>query len=352
MGGVNTKPSNFFKVIHPIDTGNRFLIYKVASRVFQIGELDYDINYVYTIINLLDRGFKFIPCFHFNNFHIFKSLILSIEKEMFNFNRQIFFKKVSLEKSIINEENIRIDLNSSNCSSLDTPCDSLDCVFSKLNNKKRRNFSHLAYLEDSLLFELELFKELENINIQVSFNITLDELKILKHFTKNKPFKVIQLDKNVGAGIISNDLYLSLANQIFDDANTYEKLGINPLDEAKEIIYDMLLALYNNNDMSKKLFELLKPNYGKLGVASVLAKIHKPIFDLRQIISYKDHITAPISIVIDGILFPFVKNFPSFFLVSQNFMQKAQNFKGTLNSTLVTADVVSLYSSIDLKERL
>ena len=71
--------------------GKDFLVYKVSDRVFQIGEINYDKFYISTIIKILDRGFKFIPCFHFNNFHIFKNLILSIEKEMFNFNRQIFF---------------------------------------------------------------------------------------------------------------------------------------------------------------------------------------------------------------------------------------------------------------------
>ena len=107
MGGYKYSNNNTFtKIRLQIDTdniiiGNNFSVYKVSNRVFQIGEIDYDIKYINTIINILDRGFKFIPCFHFNNFHIFKNLVLSIEKEMFNFNRQIFFKKVSLEKSIL-----------------------------------------------------------------------------------------------------------------------------------------------------------------------------------------------------------------------------------------------------------
>jgi hypothetical protein len=268
---------------------------------------------------------------------------------MFNFNRQIFFKKISLEKSKTITENIEVNLDVSDCSSIDSQCDSLDCVFSKFC-KKKRNFSHLAYLKESMLFELELLKSLEDLKLKVFFNISLKEFKILKHFVSHKPFKIIQLDKNVGAGIISNELYVELANKVFDDSNTYEKLDSNPLDEAKEKIYDLLLELYSKNDISKKLFELLKPNSGKLGNASLLAKIHKPVFDLRQIINYKDHITAPISIIIDGILFPLVKTFPCFILDSQNLMQKAELYRANKNSKLVTADVVSLYSSIDHKD--
>ena len=94
--------------------------------LFQIGEINYDKFYISTIIKILDRGFKFIPCFHFNNFHIFKNLILSIEKEMFNFNRQIFFKKIALEKSLSNNNDINVNLEALDCS-LNSDCDSLNC---------------------------------------------------------------------------------------------------------------------------------------------------------------------------------------------------------------------------------
>jgi hypothetical protein len=59
---------------------------------------------------------------------------------------------------------------------------SLNCIFS--NFKKIRNFSNLAYLEESLLFELELLKQLEKIKINISYNISFEELKTLKHFSK------------------------------------------------------------------------------------------------------------------------------------------------------------------------
>jgi hypothetical protein len=356
MGGDRSSNNQTFsKVRIQIETnnilvGNNFSIYKVSNRVFQIGEIDYDINYVKTIINILDRGFKFIPCFHFNTCHIFKNLILSIEKEMFNFNRQVFFKKISLENSLLNNQSIQINLNASECSQ-DIACDSLDCVFSKFD-KKKKNYSNLAYLEETTLFELELLKQLENLEVKISYNISLEELKIIKHFAKFKPFKVVELDKNVGAGIISNQLYLELANTVFEDSSTYKRLESNPLDESKESIYDILMNLYQNNDISKKLFELLKPNFGSLGVASLLFKVHKEKFGIRQIISYKNHITAPMSILIDGFLFPFVRKCDSFILDSLNLIQKSEDLKLNNNSKLVTADVVNLYSSIDHKECL
>ena len=233
---------------------------------------------------------------------------------------------------------------------MNSDCDSLNCVFS--NFKKRRNFSNLAYLEESLLFELELLKQLEKIKINISYNISFEELKTLKHFSKFKPFKVVELDKNVGAGIISNELYVEFANKVFNDTTTYNKLEFNPLDESKELIYDMLIDLYEKNDISKKVFELLKPNFGQLGSASLLFKVHKENFGIRQIVSYKNHITAPMSILIDGILYPYVKKCDSFILDSLNLIQKTVDFKVNDTSLLVTADVVNLYSNIDHRDCL
>ena len=115
QGGIDVNRNyDYSKQLHQIDTGNQFFIYKVANRVFQLGEINFDKEYIHSIIKILDRGFKFIPCYHFSNFHIFKSLLLSLENEMFNFNRQLFFKKISLEKSKTfteNTENIEVNLN-------------------------------------------------------------------------------------------------------------------------------------------------------------------------------------------------------------------------------------------------
>jgi hypothetical protein len=86
----------------------------------------------------------------------------------------IEFFKIALEKSLLNSGSVQVDLNVSDCSS-DTPCDSLDCVFS--NFKKRKSFSNLPYLEESMLFELEFLKQLESNNINISYNISLDELE-------------------------------------------------------------------------------------------------------------------------------------------------------------------------------
>ena len=72
----------------------------------------------------------------------------------------------------------------------------------KLN--KKNNLDKINLSKDCILFQLELFKQLNNIKFNFESNITQNELSLLKKFVKEKPFKIVELDKNVGSGIISN----------------------------------------------------------------------------------------------------------------------------------------------------
>ena len=51
-----------------------------------------------SIINILDKGFKFIPNFNLKPFHIFNNIINTLEDEMFNLNKQFFIKNQSLNR--------------------------------------------------------------------------------------------------------------------------------------------------------------------------------------------------------------------------------------------------------------
>ncbi len=57
-------------------------IYKVGKRVFLYDKLDFDINLIKDIININDKGSKFIPCMHFNNFLIFKNLLNNFDSSL------------------------------------------------------------------------------------------------------------------------------------------------------------------------------------------------------------------------------------------------------------------------------
>ena len=60
-----------------------------------------------------------------------------------------------------------------------------------------------------------------------SSNLSLIQLIVLKYFNLKKPFKIVELDKNIGAGIISNSLYQKLLLETLEDITVYKKIEEN-----------------------------------------------------------------------------------------------------------------------------
>ena len=111
------------------------------------------------------------------------------------------------------------------------------------------------------------------------------ELKILKEFAKNKPFKVVELDKNVGSAVISNNLYNSLVMDILNDPLVYREVNEDPLESCLDLIHDTLFVNFESKNISKRLYKTLLNVNGKLGNFRILPKIHKSKFSCRPIIN-------------------------------------------------------------------
>ena len=134
--------------------------------------------------------------------------------------------------------------------------------------------------------QLELYKHLENVKFNSKSNLKPGEFKIIKKILKEKPFKVVGLDKNVGTGIISNELYDELVFENLNNNEIYEKILENPLEECRNNIEIKLNELALSKEISDKLHKVLKDCPNKLGSFSVSPKIHKKKFGCRPIISY------------------------------------------------------------------
>ena len=173
------------------------------------------------------------------------------------------------------------------------------------------------------------------------------ELKILKEFAKNKPFKVVELDKNVGSAVISNNLYNSLVMDILNDPLVYREVNEDPLESCLDLIHDTLFVNFESKNISKRLYKTLLNVNGKLGNFRILPKIHKSKFSCRPIINYKNHVTTNLCFLVDFICRPFVKSSESFIMDSQNLIQKLENILFPINSEIITGDFEALYSNID-----
>lgn len=320
-----------------IDTGNRFEVFKVGKRTFQIGDIDYDNKFILSIIKLLDYGQKYIPNYYFDSFNIFKNIFNDLDNEIMSFNSQIFFKDILIAKG---KDLTETSLKSSS-------------FFDFL--KKPRLYErgkNIPILTETLEFQIELLNQLSKLSLKKHSNISLNEFKSISKFQKEKPFKVVELDKNVGCALISNELYKNLAIEHLNDIGTYSRLDSDPLERTIRNVNNSLANLLDENHISNELYKLLKIEKAKLGNFRLLPKIHKEKFSVRPIISYKNNPTNNLCKLLDKIIRPFVEKSYSYIKDSQNFIQKNLGKKYPKNGKIFTFDVVSLYTNINHQDCL
>ena len=189
----------------------------------------------------------------------------------------------------------------------------------KLNRKN--NLKNISLSKDCIFFQLELFKELNNIQFNLISNLDNGELALLRKFVKEKPFKIVELDKNVGSGIISNELNEEITLNSLSDKNTYDQIFLDPLETCIKSIKNELNILLNNKKISKKLFNTINIS-GKLGNYRNLPKIHKKIYGNRPIINYKNQFLNDLCYLLDFLIRPYVVTSDSYIKDSQDFKKK------------------------------
>jgi hypothetical protein len=173
-------------------------------------------------------------------------------------------------------------------------------------------------------------------------------LKYLFKFQKEKSFKIINCDKNVGNALISNELYNLSAFEFLNSEATFIELNNDPLEETINLIRNEINYLCSNNHISEKLKKSLLNNLNdsKLGSFRLLAKLHKPKFSWRPIVNCKSHPNSKICHIIDLILKPIVMKTETYLKDSQNLIQRIKDFVFDQEPFLYSLDIVSLYTNI------
>jgi hypothetical protein len=135
-------------------------------------------------------------------------------------------------------------------------------------------------------------------------NLSHNEIRVLRKFCLNRPFDIIDSDKNTGSLLLSKVITEELAKNHLNDQNIYTQLSYNPLDKIITIINFKLSELYNSKQISAKTFKLLKPNNSRI-------KLLKKDLERRPIINSISHPTERISNFIGLILKPIIKSIHS-----------------------------------------
>ncbi|CAF1087105.1 unnamed protein product [Brachionus calyciflorus] len=147
-------------------------------------------------------------------------------------------------------------------------CDSLDCFFKETRNKI--DPISIPLQKETIEFKFELYKNLLNLKYDLNFNLNKEQFSALNKYVKEKPFKVVECDKNIGIGLISHENYNKLAIDHLNKPEFYLKIANDPLNDVKEFINNVLRELCYRKDISKSLLKKLLIDNGQLGNFRVL----------------------------------------------------------------------------------
>ena len=119
--------------------------------------------------------------------------------------------------------------------------------------------------KSSINFQFEFYKNISNFKYDYKRNLSKEEIYFLLDFIKYKPFKVVELDKNVGVGILSNNLYNSLCLEILTNSRNFLRIENDPLESSCDSINNILHNLYlNKYKLNINLYSL----HGKKNISS------------------------------------------------------------------------------------
>ncbi len=256
--------------------------------------------------NALLLGNKFIPNYFYSSHDYFNYILKEIDINLSNFNKNLFFQNNESIRSLeSNKENVKPDSNF-----IDN--NYMNIILKKIKSNKTKKIDEnklfISNETSSLRFNIhsKLFKEYKNIEIKPNIDVT--QLNYLLKFQKEKPFKIINCDKNVGNALISNDLYDLEVHKYLSISDTFIKIHYDPLEETVYTINYEINGLYDQNHISdilrKKL--LINLNECKLGSFRLLAKLHKENFSWRPIINCKNHPNSKISKFLDSLFKPII----------------------------------------------
>ena len=240
-------------------------VFKVGNNVYVVGSIDFKSlekkfskNFFKDICNILNKGGKFIPCFYDNNFVFFSNILNTFSRFLEKLNSRLFFinnnsYEINQEYLYLTRHNLNV-LNKEKKFFNKLESDFISLLLKDLN----KNFTGLrSYpLQFELIdLEIELFKNFNKFKFKsLNNNITKSEYMSIKHFLKFKPFKVVQVDKNLGTAIVSNEDYEKFCLDHLNNNEFFDKINQNPLNDTVSIINNELTDLKINNQISKSIF--------------------------------------------------------------------------------------------------
>ena len=231
----------------------------------------------------------------------------------------------------------------------------------KIENKELWSAPRMNNFDEPLKMYIEKCRQ-NQINYFVhsrSFFHDSDQLLLntLNRLFKNTHIIIKPADKNLGLVIMNTTDYKISCLQHLNDVNTYTIIHNYDKDE----IYDRLITILRRHKqyeartvltpIAKSLLQLQNQSSLRIAPFYTLPKIHKsitPPIPGRPIVSSNSTLTYHASVYLDRELQPILKKLRTVCTSSRSIILQMESFKAPLGSTILCADVTSLYPNIPI----
>ena len=179
--------------------------------------------------------------------------------------------------------------------------------------------------------------------------------RTLKTLKEDTSIRVCKFDKGNGVLIIDSDEYLKEMEKIIMDTSKFQEV------KAPQSLADPVIRNENSikrflNDKVKgqideKNFKFIYPSGSQPGKLYGLAKVHKPNIPFRPVVSMIGTSEYNLAQYLNTIITP---HLPKKYMLESTagFLQKLKEFTFTPTDTLVSYDVVSLFTNVPLIETI
>jgi hypothetical protein len=197
---------------------------------------------------------------------------------------------------------------------------------------------------------------MNNLPLKCKNNLTFEERKDLKSFSKQDTLMILPSDKNLGLVLLKKEKYNNACIQHLQNATAFIKIKCMGMDIAYNKFIKQLQQTEGFCNLHPRIVTYLQEYKStKNSNFYMLPKIHKLVLGWRPIIPSIGTWNYPFAKVVDYYLQPIVKQSTSYLKDTGDLIEeikKLKNFQEDFTSKiwLVTVDVEQLYPSIPLEE--
>ncbi len=181
-------------------------------------------------------------------------------------------------------------------------------------------------------------------------NMKKEHRKALKELRSLEDEVILPADKGNATVMMKKSDYDERMRGMLEDTTTYKKLKKDPTATQEARIVRTLLQLHNNGEITKSIYNRIRPSGSCPPRIYGLPKIHKPHTPLRPIVSCINAPSYKLSKYIASVISPLAGKTSSHVLNSKHFAGLVKEERVEVEETLVSFDVTSLFTNVPIDE--